>query len=629
MTNVKRWIVRGGRGTIALLALFVILAATYVIVRNLRLRVDFTEERLYSLSAGTRSLLSGLEEPVTLKFFFSRSNARIPSHLRVYARQVEDLLTEYRLAGNGKVLIQKLDPQPDSDEEEWARKYGLAGQALEMFGPPVYFGLVASAGRAEAVLPGLDPRMQQMLEYNISRMIHQVTHPEKRVIGVVSSIPVLGNAPSMMMPGLPMPPAQPAWIAFRELRKDYEVQEIVTPEEGIPAGVDVLIVLHPKELSARAQFAIDQHILQGGRAIIMVDPVSIAEQESGGAANPYGMPSLDSDLALLLEAWGIGFAVDSVLADFEGATPMRMQDGSIENHPAVISYKSAALDGESIITAGMQSLRVAFAGALEVQAHEDLEVTPLITASSRSGLVPSMAAQGGARGVRQAFEASSVPRHLAVQLRGTFPTAFPGGRPPAEDEEAQDASAAADEALLRGESTVIVVADVDWLFDPLCVEAVNFFGQAVHRPLNDNLAFFANMVDTLAGGNDLIRIRSRQGFTRPFTRVDELEARAVDRWREQEAQLEASLREAQQQINQLQAGKAEDQQYILSDSQRAAIERFQQREFEIKQQLKDVRKNLRRDIEQLGIKVKAINIALMPFLVAVAGVVYGLRRKYR
>jgi len=329
----------------------------------------------------------------------------------------------------------------------------------------------------------------------------------------------------------------------------------------------------------------------------------------------------------LLKAWGIGYTPSGILADFNATTPMRTPEGGIEQNPVVVSYTRAAFDEKNVMTAGLQTIRAAFAGTLQDKTGDKLTVTPLITASTQSGTVPAMAARRGGRGIRESFTAAPEPRHLALQLSGTFQTAFPEGRPAAEGEEDEDEPMPAAEPLTSGESTVIVVADVDMLFNPICVEAVNFFGQTVHRPLNDNLTFFANVIDGLAGGSDLISIRSRQGFNRPFTRVDEIEANAVSRWREQEAQLEASLREAQQQINQLQAGKTEDQRFILSDSQRAAIERFKQQEFEIKQQLKQVRKNLRSDIERLGIKVKTINIALMPLLVGIGGIVYGLRRK--
>jgi ABC-type uncharacterized transport system involved in gliding motility auxiliary subunit len=473
--------------------------------------------------------------------------------------------------------------------------------------------------------------MQEMLEYNISRMIHQVTNPEKQTIGVISSLGVTGN-PAPMMPGIPgMPQQQRAWIAFQELKKDYNLEPIDTPEDGIPASIDVLVVVHPKQLSPRALFAIDQHVMRGGRAIFFVDPLSIAEQESGAASSPYGMPSLESNIPELFKTWGVQYAANNILADFNATTPMRAPDGSIEQNPVILTYDAAAFGENNILTAGLQSLRAVFAGSLQAEPIDGVTATPLISASTQGGNVPAMAVRQGGQAIRQSFRQSETPLHVALQLSGTFKTAFPDGVPEEENEsEDEDTDASplpAPTPLQEGKSTVIVVSDVDMLYDAICVEAVNFFGQTVQRPVNDNLAFFANMIDGLAGGSNLISIRSRQGFQRPFTKVDELEAKALGKWREQEAQLEASLREAQQRINQLQSGKTEDQRFILTDKQREEIERFKQKEFEIKRQLKDVRRNLRADIERLGFKIKAVNIALMPLLVGIGGIVYGLRRK--
>ncbi|HAS83145.1 MAG TPA: hypothetical protein DCS43_10850, partial [Verrucomicrobia bacterium] len=549
MSNgVKNTLSGIGRGAIALLALAVVLGAANVIIRTLRLRVDLTEAKLYTLSEGSRNLLGKLDQPVTLKLFFNSSNARVPSSLRTYAKQVEDLLTEYRIAGNGNIIIEKVDPKPDSDEEEWARKYGIAGAAVEVLGQPLYFGLVAVAGSTEAVMPALDPRLQQMLEFNISRMINQVTNPKKTVIGVISSLPVLGGGGSQMMPGMPMmQPPTPAWIAFQEIRKDADVRQLDNPEAGIDEDIDVLVVVHPKALSPLAQFAIDQHILRGGRALIFVDPISVADQE-GGNASPYGMPSIDSDLSTLFKAWGIGYSPAQVLADYSAATPMQTPEGGIENNPVVVTYGQANLGKDNIMTAGLQTLRGAFAGVLQDKTSGKLKVTPLITASAQSGSVGAMVVRGGGRAVRESFAAVPEPQHLAIQVAGKFQTAFPEGRPAAAEGEEAPATNAA--PLTAGESTVVIVSDVDILFDPICVESMRTIFGAVNRPLNDNLSFFANVIDTLSGGSDLISIRSRSGDNRPFTRVDKIEAKAINRWREEEAKLEASLREARQQLEQ-------------------------------------------------------------------------------
>lgn len=611
-----------GQGTIILIALLGLLFAANIIIRNLRVRVDLTQDQRYSLSAGTRNLLASLDQPVTLQLFFSSSNPRLPSGLRHYATQVEDLLTEYRIAGRGNIMIQKHDPEPDSDEEEWARRYGIPGQSLEMFGAPVYFGLVASAGGVEAVLPALDPRMHQQLEFNISRMIHQVIHREPPVIGVISSLPVLSSPSSpFARPG--MPPEAPSWIAFEELKHDYEVRLIREPENGIDADIDVLVIVHPKGITPQAEFAIDQHVLRGGRALIFVDPVSIADQEVGDHQEAsFMMPDLSSTLPSLFEAWGIGFDASAILTDYTVGTTMRDPSGAIEHNPTFLTLGREWLNEDSIATAGLQAIRAAYAGYFEDRTSDQLQVTPLIKTGKDSGRVTLTDLQMGSGGVRSAFQPLPDQRYLALQLSGTFTTAFPDGW-----SENNDDDPVAVESLEQGNSTVILIADVDMLFDPICVETVNFFGQHIRRPLNDNLAFFANLVDSLAGGSDLINIRSRSTASRPFKRVDALEAQAVNRWREQEAQLEASLQEAQQQINRLQSGKDEDQRLILSENQRAAIEEFRSREVQIRRQLRDVRRNLRRDIERLGFRIKVINIALMPLLVGLVGIVYGLRRR--
>ncbi len=619
-----------GSSLLGLLALLGVLIAVNVIIGNMRLRADFTDEKLYSLSDGTVNALKALDQPVTLKLFFNSSNPKVPAGLKNYARQVEDLLEEYRIASKNKIKIQKLDPKPDSDAEEWAQKYGIAGQPLQMFGPPIYLGLVATAGKTEAVLPTLDPRMQQLLEFHITRMIHRVTHPAKPVIGVLSSLPIMGTKPPQFaMPGQPQPPPQPAWIAIQELRGDYDVQEIPSADDGIPSNIQTLLVVHPKELSDAAQFAIDQFVLRGGHLVMFVDPMSFADQSA--SPSPYGMPQTSSDVPKLLSAWGVGYDASKVLVDYAGATPMRSPSGEVERNPTVISFSKANINADDIITTKLDVLRAAFAGALQDNTSSDVEVTPLLTASTQCGFVNAMSARYGNNAIRSQFKPPPTPQHLALKLVGNFKTAFPEGKPtdPGADEEKteEETNAPAPKALTEGKSVIIVVADVDMLYDPLCVEEVNFFGQTGHRPLNDNLTFFANMVETMAGSSDLISIRSRGTFHRPFTKVDELEASAVAQWREQEASLEQGLQDAQRQLNEMQAQKDDQQRFILSDQQREAIEGFRKKEFEIKQELKEVRKNLRRDIEKLGVQVKVINIALMPLLVALAGIIYGVRRR--
>jgi len=616
-------------GVAGILILLAILIAANVIVSNLRARVDLTEENLYTLSDGTRNVLNDLERKVTLKLFFSSSDAAVPVQLKSYADQVMDLLQEYRKASGNKVKVEEYDPKPDSDAEEWAQKYGIQGQQLGLMGPVIYFGLVVVAGDAEQLVPALDPRTQQMLEYNLTRTIYRVTHPKKPVIGVMSSLPVLGQAPPMMMPGQPPPQSQP-WMSFADLRKDYDLREVDPNVNTIGDEISALVLVHPKQLAPKTLFAIDQFVLKGGRLMVFVDPLCIADLESQPQASPYQRPSASSDLPDLFRAWGVGYNAAEVVADMSAATRVRGAGNRVEDSLVWLTLGRAHINRDDILTTQLENVLLPLAGSFTDMTSDDITFTPLMHSSAESGRVNAMSAQFGAEALRREFRKGGTALPMAVRLNGTFKTAFPGGAPEnpgaagAEEEEAAEQEST---SLQSGESAVILVADVDMLGNRFCVQEVNFLGMRGHQPINDNLNFLANAIEQVGGSSDLIGIRSRGTFSRPFDRVLALEQKARNAWQTREQELTRSLQETQQQLREMQSQKESSQRFILSPQQQAAIAQFRSRELEIKKELKEVRKNLRRDIEMLGIRVKAINIALMPLLVALGGVGYGLARR--
>lgn len=623
---------KAGTGLLGLLAVFGILIAFNAIVSNTRLRADLTEEKLYTLSQGTRNILRSLEQDVVLKFYFNRSDGNVPILLKQYAKQIEDLLAEYELASRGRVSVQTYDPRPDSDAEEWAHRYGIAGQSVDIFGPRIYLGLVAVSGDTEAVIPGFDPRREDSLEYDLTRLIYRVTHPDRPRIGVMSSLPVLGDAPSMPFPGQ-QNQSRPAWIAFSELGKDYDVEPVDPEAHTIPTHLDALILIHPQNLPELTLFAVDQYLLGGGRLLVMVDPLSLADMELNPSQHPYGMNMpRPSDLDRLFTSWGVEYDPGQVVMDARALTRFRAENGSLQESPVILSLTANAMNPDDLLTGRLDAMLLPFAGSFRDQTGENITATPLINTSESSHLVDAMTAQYGAQALRNAAHGAGMPRHPAMRLTGTFQTAFPQGRPPVEDqdEESQQVFQQQNEPLTEGTSAVILIADVDFLMDHLCVEELNFFGAKAYRPLNNNLDFFANAVEQIAGSPDLIGIRTRGRFNRPFDKVIALEQRAREDWQAREEDLTRKLQATERQLHELQEAKESNQQFILSPEQELAIEQYREEELRIRRELKDVRKNLRREIEQLGFKVKALNIALMPVLVGFAGISYGLyRRKHR
>ncbi len=630
-------ILKAGGGVAALLIALAGLTALNVLLSHARLRVDLTEENLYSLSDGTRNILKEMDRTVELKFFFNRSDSSVPVMLKNYANQVEDLLHEYELASNKRITLSKLDPKPLSDAEDWAKRYGLQGLNLGRTSPPLYLGLVAVSGKQEMAIPLLDPRMQQLLEYNISQLIYQVTHPEKPVIGLISSLPVMGSTPPpFAMPGQPQPPQQPTWVAIQTLQANFEVRELETPADGIPADISSLLIIHPKDLSERDLYAVDQFILGGGHAVILVDPLAFSDQ-SGGQQNPYAQPSVSSDLKKLFATWGVGFDPGRVLADLDAGTDMPTPDNRIERNPVVISYSQANVNADLPSTSQLDSIQLAFAGALQDNTAEELTATPLVTSSANNGTTDAMSARYGTSAIYKQLIKSGTHQNIAMMLQGTFKTSFPDGEPKedATDEDEQTEELAAGpkaEPLQEGNSAVVIIADVDFINDQLCVErvAIPGFGTVGHRRRNDNLSLFANLTEQMSGNENLIGIRSRGTFNRPFTYVDELERDAIERGRVERERLEDKLAQAQRRLNELQAAKQDQSQMlVLSDQQREELENFRKEQFNTEQQLKELEKALMRDVEVLGMQLKALNIGLMPLLVGLAGIGFGIYRKRR
>ncbi|HBA85589.1 MAG TPA: hypothetical protein DCZ95_16015 [Verrucomicrobia bacterium] len=626
-TNLK--FRRLGSGVAGFLVVLGIVVAANVILSNITVRQDLTEEKLYTLSAGTRTMLAALEQPVVLKLFFNESDPQVPVMLKQYAQRVKDLLREYERAGHGNVVVEYFDPQPDSDAEDWAQRYGLAGQSLGFMGPNIYIGLVASMGENEAVLPVLDPQAENLMEYNISRLIARVENPKKPVVGVMSSLPVLGE-PVMGFAGASRSPAQP-WVSFKELKQDYDLRPVETTVETIDAFMDTLILVHPKNLSDRTLYALDQFVLRGGRLIAFLDPFCVAELETQ-ASPQMQREGPGSNLDKLLKAWHVSFTANKAVVDLNAATMLRGAGNQVEENPAWLSLRKANLNERDVLTANLEAILMPCAGAFEVLSTNGLEITVLIHASSASGLIDSFMIRGGADALRKQFVSDGEQQALAVRLYGKFKTAFPDGEPglPGTTNEVGEArTAGLSESV--GMGTVVLVGDADLLYDSFAVKSINFLGYAGYQPLNDNLPFFGNSLEQMSGGAALSAIRTRGKTDRPFGVVLDLQRQAQERYMAEETTLQNKLMQAQQRLNELQAQKDQNQKLVLSPEQKKEIERFREEQYQTRQELKKVRRELRRDIEQLGVRVKASNILLMPGLVVLAGIGFEnfRRRKNR
>jgi ABC-type uncharacterized transport system involved in gliding motility auxiliary subunit len=539
---------------------------------------------------------------------------------------VEDLLREYERSGGGRIVVETYDPKPDSDEEEWAQRYGLVGPASAVLGEATrtYLGLVAVSGAREAAIPFLSPEAEPQLEYLLTRLVHQVTESRKRRIGVLSSLPVWGDPYAAMRPGGRAEP----WVVIQELKQTYDVTNLSPDLQQIPADLDAVLVIFPQSFSDKLLFALDQHVLGGGRLMVFEDPLCLARRRMGDME--YGGGS-SGDLNALTKAWGVQLDTAQVVADFESATHVRDPAGGVQRNATWLSLRDAGINRDDAATTALEFLMLPFSGAFAGAPVEGLEMTVLLNSSAGAGLVGAdVAAEPESSGL-PGFARQEKPLPIAVRLQGRFKTAFPEGRP--KDPSGAPPPGPPDETPVlkdgREESVVVLVADADMIYDRYGVQQMNFFGRMLYQMANDNINFALNMVEQLTGSRALIGLRGRGSYERPFTRVLALERSAQERWRAEELSLMDKLEQARARLEELERAKDPGQKYILSPEQRAEIERFRREEFETRRQLKEVRRNLRREIESLGLKLKVLNIAAVPFGVALYGVARGWRRRKR
>lgn len=613
-------------GVAAMFAIIVILNA---LASSVKQRVDLTEERAYTLSTGTRAILSKLDTPVQIRFYCSRGDNRMPVFLKTYAQRVEDLLNEYRQASKGHIEIQKLDPVPDSDAEDSARLDGIEGQA-RADGEPFYLGVSVSMLDQKQTLPFLAPDRERMLEYDLSRAVSRVLSADKPVVGIMSSLPYQGQPANPAMPRQGQRGQQP-WVLVSELQRDFVVKDIPVMAEEIPADIKVLLLIHPKGISDATQYALDQFVLRGGKLVAFLDAQSVFDP--GASNNQMGMNmGSSSSIDKLLGAWGLAFSSTKVVADLDFVG--RTREG---RQPAVLALNEKAVNREDILGSGANNLVLVFAGAFSGTPVEGLKQTVLLHSSKNSQLVPPLSVQFEAENVIRNFSPSNAEQTLALRLTGKFKTAFPEGKPKATPAPAgdKDAQPAADTGLKESkqEGAVVLIGDSDFIQDPITVQelANPFGGQRTVMPLNGNLAFVQSAIEQLAGDNNLISVRGRASRERQFTVVKQMQAKAEAAYQTKIKGLESSLSEAQTKLNELQRAKADKggQQLILSPEQQQEIANFRNKEREVKLQLKEERKKLRIDIDSLENSVKWLNIALMPVLVAGAGIGLAILRQKR
>lgn len=595
-------------------------------------RVDLTQARLYTLSSGTRQVLSGLRDPITLRLFYSRRlGAEIPVY-GAYAERVRDMLGEYVAASAGKLRLEVLDPEPFSDTEDRATSLGLQAVPLDQAGEQVFFGLAASnSGDDERTIPFFQPERERFLELDLTRLIYELSNPTRPIMGLLTTLPLNGDPRAMMLrqPAL----AQPQ-VVMNQLRQFVTLRDVAPDAQVIEQDIRVLMLVHPQNLPDTTLYAIDQFVMRGGRLLVLLDPHS--EMQAARVGGPPGAPPPDtaSSLDRLLNAWGVETVSDQVVLDLRGA--WRVRAGASDRVQAVDYVAWYAMQGDSLnrnelVTAQLEQVSVGSAGLVRQRVGATTEFTPLLTTSTQSMIMDAarVREQPNPTRILADFRADGRRHVIGARIRGAVRSAFPEGPPELAEGTTRAEGLPPHKTGSDDVANMVVINDTDILDDRFWVRVQDFFGQQVATPFAGNGSLIVNIAEQLGGSDALIGLRSRGESLRPFEVVDAIRRQADAQYRQTERGLQERLEATERRLRELRQGSGERNQSLITPEQRTEIDRAREEITGTRRQLRSVQLELRRDIEALETRLRIINIAAVPLLVTFFAIGLGLLRARR
>lgn len=597
---------------------------------------DFTANRIHTLSDGTKSILGDLDTPVVIRYYATRNTDYMPEQLKLHMRRVDDLLKEYAFLSKGRLRVENLDPEPDTDAEDSANLDGVSGQRIN--DQNVYLGIAVSCLDKTSVIPFLEPQDETMLEYHLSKAIAEVTTPVKPKIGIMSGIEIKGS------PGNPMmgQRGQNPWVFYSQLKQTYDLVDVPMENPALdPKELKVLLLFHPANVTPESEFAIDQYLLGGGTVVACVDPYSKAAEVTGGGNPMMGMGGAPttSTLPTLFKTWGVNFESGKVLADPQFATRVSQDYSS----PAVLTLpKKMMPQSDNVITKDLESVNFYLAGAFSVTGGGGVAVNSLLRSSDRAGFVDSMKASQMDRSLSTSFRSSGTAYDLVTHLAGTFKTAFPDGKPGEKDKAAEEKKDGADadkkeekkaedkpKWLKEGsaQGNVFLISDVDAFFDAVAYDVQNFGGMQMVSPKNGNSSLLFNILDQAVGSKYLIGSRSRSATRRPFTVFQKMEDDFNQNAGKKIEEFEAKQKATMDKLSELQAQRSKSSGPYLSPEQESEIRKLRKEQVEYSKLIRDKQKDLKREKDGLAGKVTLANVAAMPALIILVGLGLFIQRR--
>ena len=592
-------------------------------------QLDLTQDKLFTLSGGTKAILKTIDEPLTFRFYYSNKFGEISPLHGNYSKRVQEMLEQIALVSDGKVKVKIINPEPFSIEEDEAVKMGIQGIPLDQSAEMGYFGLAANnAIDDRKTITFFNPQREQFLEYDLTRLVFELASPKKKKIGLITGL---------LLEADPLLQYKP-WPIMAQITQFFEVQSIGSEVNQIPDGIDVLLIIHPRVNRENFAYAIDQFVMRGGRVLAFLDP-----QNESARMTPQAPPGAgSSDLEKLFKTWGIDFEPDKFVGDRTAAVRVSAQ---VQGRDVIADYLSynvfqgRRLNQDDVVTAQLNTLQVASAGHLALAKGSKLKMTPLVTTSTQAQHIDAQLVRGeiDPQKILNQYKSDNRSYTIAARFSGPVKSAYPEGPPPSEKKDDKKRNGDKNQKSLpphinqsKSDLNIIVFADTDLLTSRFWVRQQDFFGQNIQVPVSNNADFLVNSLDNLAGSQDLISLRSRGLSVRPFYRIRDLATAAEEKYRSTEQQLTAKLKDLQKKLSGLNLEeKPGAKAPVLTTEQTKAFQKFRSEMLDVRKQLREVQHNLRKDIEELDTVLKILNIWTVPVFVAVIAIVMALIRRRR
>ena len=584
-------------------------------------RMDFTENRLYTLSERFVGALNDLSEPIDLTLYMTRSSLLELPELRSYAERVEDYLQEIKRHSAGRITLSVIDPKPFSEAEDIAVSHGIQGIPLRN-GSKVYFGLLATNSvDGVQVIPHFFAEREELLEYDLIRLILALEGRPRKKVGVLSWLPIQG-AP-VGAGGATQ--AQDPWTFFTQMQSNFDVELLSTSTDVLPADIETLVLIHPRNVSDRLLDQIDQFVLRGNNLLLLVDPYSELLALYFSANPQLGQQSSGSNLNILTKKWGFTLNESKLVGDLPIAAQVvdaQASAGGTIDYPVWMNLQPKQFNQNDVVTAKLGNMTMATAGVIEIDSAATTQISALIWTSktAMSYDLEEFSAIHNLSELVDDYQSENREYPLAVRISGMAQSSF--SKEFSVNSDASEYASSSSKHLSEGAVDVIVVADTDFLHDRFWVREETVLGQRVAFAEASNGKFISNAVDNLSGDNKLIGVRTRGRTDRPFVVTHNLRQAAEQKYRRHVVYLRAELEKIEALLHDFSAiGTRSSGLQILTDEQIEQIKQARHNQLSIRRQLREVQHKLVKDIEQLKNHLTLLNLLVVPALIAFIGIV--------